>query len=104
ELNEFVGEIDISADGKYIAAGTSGSVYFFETIVDNAEEIECTEIIEPEPEKATSISNSNATEEPQVGKPEKQAPLLLIVIFGSAFLVLVIGLIIYLVISKRKKR
>lgn len=104
ELNEFVGEIDISADGKYIAAGTSGSVYFFETIVDNAEEIECIEIIEPEPEKETFILNNNATEEPQVGKREKQAPLLLIVIFDSAFLVLAIGLIVYLIISKRKSK
>ena len=134
ELNEFVGEIDISADGKYIAAGTSGSVYFFETIVmgtvvNNAEEIECTEIIEPEPEKVTSISNNllnnnkeesnnikekqqvdkqeesnNIKEKQQVDKPKNSVPILLVVIPGSVFLIFIIGLIIYLIIAKRKKR
>jgi len=104
DLNEFAGEIDISADGKYIAAGTSGSVYFFETIVDNAIEIECIEIIEPKPEKETFILNNNVTEEPQVGKSEKQSSLLLTVIFSSVFSVLIIGLIAYLIISKRKSK
>ncbi|MBA7530666.1 hypothetical protein ES705_22875 [subsurface metagenome] len=121
ELNEFVGEIDISADGKYIAAGTSGSVYFFETIVDNAEEIKCTEIIEPEPEKVTAISDDketietepgkvtsksdiNETEEHQVDKLERPALILPIVIFSSAFSVLIVGLIVYLIISKRKNK
>ena len=48
ELNEYVAEIDVSANGKYIAAGTGGSVYFFESFTKNLEKIfPCTTVIEP---------------------------------------------------------
>lgn len=49
-LSEFVGEIDVSANGQYIAAGTSGSVYFFESLDTDHSEARCEEIIEPVPE------------------------------------------------------
>ncbi|MDP1759926.1 MAG: WD40 repeat domain-containing protein, partial [Candidatus Woesebacteria bacterium] len=48
QFNEYVEEIDISANGKYIAAGTGGSVYFFESFnKDQNKVFPCTTIIEP---------------------------------------------------------
>ncbi|KKP62063.1 MAG: Serine/threonine protein kinase [Candidatus Roizmanbacteria bacterium GW2011_GWC2_34_23] len=51
-FNEYLEEIDISANGKYIAAGTGGSVYFFETYIsqDRGKTFNCSSIIEPSPE------------------------------------------------------
>ncbi|MEK7061112.1 MAG: WD40 repeat domain-containing protein [Patescibacteria group bacterium] len=47
-FNEYVEDIDISGNGKYIAAGTGGSVYFFESINKNENKIfPCTTVIEP---------------------------------------------------------
>lgn len=55
-LNEYVGEVDVSGNGKFAAAGTSGSVYFFETLIDlnNIKAVTCSQIIEP-PEEDTSL-------------------------------------------------
>lgn len=54
-FNEYIEEIDISANGKYIAAGTGGSVYFFETYIsqDRGKTFECTKVIEPSPPSQT---------------------------------------------------
>ena len=47
-FNEYVEDIDISGNGKYIAAGTGGSVYFFESFnKDQNKVFPCTTIIEP---------------------------------------------------------
>ena len=46
-FDEYVEEIDISGNGKYIAAGTGGSVYFFESINNDNKIFPCTTIIEP---------------------------------------------------------
>jgi len=53
ELNEYVGELDISGNSQYLAAGTSGSVYFFETLIGKDENyiFSCDQIIEPPPEE-----------------------------------------------------
>ena len=49
-FEEYVEEIDISADGRYVAVGTGGSVYFFESIVGSeGNRSSCSTIIEPEP-------------------------------------------------------
>lgn len=49
-FEEYVEEIDISADGRYVAVGTGGSVYFFETIPGlEGKTYPCTNIIEPKP-------------------------------------------------------
>ena len=32
-FNEYVEDIDISGNGKYIAAGTGGSVYFLKALI-----------------------------------------------------------------------
>lgn len=49
-LNEFVQEIDISGNGKHVAAGTGGSNYFFEEVISpNKQKIyDCAKVIEPE--------------------------------------------------------
>ena len=48
-FNEYLEEVDISANGKYIAAGTGGSVYFFETYIsqDRGKTFNCAKVIEP---------------------------------------------------------
>ncbi len=48
-FNEYLEEIDISANGKYIAAGTGGSVYFFETYIsqDRGKTFNCSKVVEP---------------------------------------------------------
>ncbi len=54
-FNEYVEEIDISANGKYIAAGTGGSVYFFESFnKDENKTFPCTTIIEQKPRNDTT--------------------------------------------------
>ena len=53
-FNEYVEDIDISGNGKYIAAGTGGSVYFFESFnKDQNKVFPCTTIIEPKPQEMT---------------------------------------------------
>lgn len=47
-LAEYIQEIDVSANGKLVAAGTGGAVYFFETFTKNLDQIfPCTTVIEP---------------------------------------------------------
>lgn len=48
-LAEYVGEIDVSANGTYVVAGTSGSTYFFESFNKNKEGkvFPCDQVIEP---------------------------------------------------------
>lgn len=54
DMPEYVEEIDISANGKYIAAGTGGSVYFFENFNKNQNKVyPCTTIIEPKAQDDT---------------------------------------------------
>lgn len=50
-FDEYLEEIDISANGKYIAAGTGGSVYFFETFDKDTTSVVCTTVVEPTPEE-----------------------------------------------------
>ncbi len=48
-FNEYIEEVDVSANGKYIAAGTGGSVYFFETYIsqDRGKVFDCSSVTEP---------------------------------------------------------
>ena len=60
-FNEYVEEIDISADGKYVAAGTGGSVYFFESFnKDQNKVFPCTTIIEPKPREMMGQAVGNS--------------------------------------------
>ncbi|MFH1833310.1 MAG: WD40 repeat domain-containing protein [Candidatus Levyibacteriota bacterium] len=51
EFKEFVEEVAVSANGKYIAVGTGGSPYFFEEILspNRTKVFSCDKIIEPKP-------------------------------------------------------
>lgn len=51
EFKEFVEEVAVSGNGKYIAAGTGGSPYFFEEILSpNRDKVyDCKTVIEPKP-------------------------------------------------------
>jgi len=48
-VNEFIQSLDISANGKLVAAGTGGSVFFFESYISaNKDKVfSCSQIIEP---------------------------------------------------------
>jgi len=60
KLGEYVGEVDISANGKYAAAGTSGSVYFFESLeLSTTQAAGCGQIIEPPPEDTSLFGGQN---------------------------------------------
>ncbi len=50
-FDEYLEEIDISANRKYIAAGTGGSVYFFETFDKDTTPVICTTVTEPKAER-----------------------------------------------------
>ncbi|PIU03893.1 hypothetical protein COT44_00745 [Candidatus Shapirobacteria bacterium CG08_land_8_20_14_0_20_39_18] len=69
-FNEYVEEIDISANGKYIAAGTGGSVYFFESFNKDQNKIfSCTTVIEPKPlTEAMGGNNGQAQQVSSAGK------------------------------------
>lgn len=74
-FNEYVEEVDISANGRYVAAGTGGAVYFFETISKENKIYPCTTITEPKPREIMeggnggtpplSLCGDNECEEPE---------------------------------------
>jgi WD40 repeat protein len=104
KLNEYVGELDVSANGKFAVAGTSGSVYFFETLIDlnNTKALSCTKVIEP-PEEDTSLfggQNSGGL----LGKTEGQkfsfSPMIISAFSTVLFLT---ALVVYILICHKKK-
>ena len=48
-FSEYIEEVDISGNGKYVAAGTGGSAYFFETYIsqDRGKTFDCSKVTEP---------------------------------------------------------
>lgn len=57
DFNEYVQEVDIAANAKYIAAGTGGSVYFFEAFEGPIQPAaECQEIKETPAENTTIVN------------------------------------------------
>jgi len=113
-LNEYVGELDISSNGKYAAAGTSGSVYFFEGIIDlinvqtNIQAAICSKIIEP-PKENTSLFggqnsiNSASSPIPANKRTEKNLLFLPTVISASCTVLFLIMLAVYILVCKIKK-
>jgi WD40 repeat protein len=94
-FNEFVEEIDISANGKYIAAGTGGSVYFFESFAKKEDKIfPCTTIIEPPKEPEEGFLG--------IDKPlsEKEPSQIFLIFFTLGFLISFLSVIGYLAIIK----
>lgn len=97
-FNEYVQEIDISANGKYIAAGTGGSVYFFEASDDNAQAVTCKEIKEPPAENTNRKGGNTYTNKPSNIDTKKTFwPGML---FGFGFIASLLSLVGYIVVSK----
>jgi len=73
-FSEYISEIDVASNGKYVAAGTGGANYFFETFSQNeGKVVTCDKIIEPEPEKnQNTIINSKINGEKGIA-PANQA-------------------------------
>jgi hypothetical protein len=98
-LEEYVGELDISANGKLVVAGTSGSVYFFESIIDfNSVEVsDCKEVIEPPKEDTSLFGGQNGGDE-----IDKNESFLSPVIISTSCLGLcIISLFIYLALCRK---
>ncbi len=80
-FNEYVEDIDISGNGKYIAAGTGGSVYFFESFnKDQNKVFPCTTIIEP---KHQEMMGKRVEGRPLIKNTQIKLPGML---FGFSFL------------------
>ncbi len=106
-LNEYVGELDISANGKYAVAGTSGSVYFFDTLVDlnNVQVSSCTKVIEPPKENESLFGGQNNINSPiqENKKPKKNSLSLLAIISVSCTTLFAIALAGYILVCRIKK-
>ncbi|MGD9129245.1 MAG: WD40 repeat domain-containing protein [Candidatus Woesebacteria bacterium] len=103
-FDEYVEEVDISANGKYIAAGTGGSVYFFEAfdIGTLDQKIECREIIEP-PDESTVFNIENNIENSPINYLSSQViqrTALPGMLFGFVFLASLLILLAYLIKQK----
>jgi len=89
-FDEYVEEIDISANGKYIAAGTGGSVYFFESFNKDQDKVfPCTTIIEPKPlTEAMGGNNGQVQQVSSAGKPLIKSTQIKLpgILFGFSFL------------------
>jgi len=97
-FNEYVEEIDISANGKYIAAGTGGSVYFFEASDDNTQAVVCKEIKEPPVESINRKSgNAKTNGYPNINTQKTLWPGML---FGFGFIASFLVLVFYVVVFK----
>lgn len=73
-LSEYINEISVSANGKYVAAGTGGSKYFFEKFIDDETTVhQCAKISEPEAEASQGNQGDSA-------KPKQNTPFLPIVL------------------------
>lgn len=109
KLNEYVGELDISANGKFAVAGTSGSVYFFESIIDltNAKISNCSQIIEPPKENSSLFNGQNGgellyndNEERREGASRNLKTGWPGMLFGFGFLASFLSLVVYAVAFK----
>lgn len=91
KFSEFVEEIDISANGQYIAAGTGGSVYFFESFNQDQKTYPCPTIIEPPPMSQMmaaygSDSGNGRQPQPTTYDVEEKSIKLPGMLFGFTFL------------------
>ncbi len=98
DFNEYVEEVDISANGKYIAAGTGGSVYFFEAFNENSQAVECEEIKEP-PIENTNRNSGNAKTD-NVSGPVSRKTQWPGMLFGFGFIGSLAVLVIYIISVK----
>lgn len=108
-LDEYVGELDISADGKFVVAGTSGSVYFFETLLDlnNTKTQTCDKVIEPPKEDTSLFGGQNSGDDVANNinqKPDDSKAIfsLSVVLSTSCALIFLIILLTYILIRHRQ--
>ncbi len=108
ELNEYVGEIDLSANGQYAVAGTSGAVYFFESLVDlnNTSVSNCTQIIEPPPDESGMSNNQNNINQPVRDDDQMKTDFFIQpeIILISFLIILANSLTVYYVIKKNVQK
>ena len=108
ELNEYVGEIDLSANGQYAVAGTSGAVYFFESLVDlnNTSVSNCTQIIEPPPDESGIFTNQNNINQPVRDDDQMKTDFFIQpeIILISFLIILANSLTVYYVIKKNVQK
>jgi len=90
DFKEYVEEIDISTNGKLIAAGTGGSVYFFEAFDENIQPVECKEIKEPPAENFSNNQINNQKKSPLINNVANNS------IQKKPFLVWPLGLLVSL--------
>lgn len=91
-FSEYISEIDISAGGQYVAAGTGGANYFFETIYpDEKTETTCTKITEPEPDPSNLENSNNLNQATNQSGPSQ----LLIIIFSILLILAIVFSILF---------
>ncbi|MFA4827389.1 MAG: WD40 repeat domain-containing protein [Candidatus Shapirobacteria bacterium] len=105
DFNEYVEEVDVSANGKYIAAGTGGSVYFFEASDENAPKVNCNEIKEPPVENTTNPRGVTKANNVLNNAVPQKTPLKIPwpgMLFGFGFLGSLIASVAYIVVVRLK--
>lgn len=100
-FDEYIQEIDISGNGQLIAAGTGGSVYFFETFSGNENKVfSCQDIIEPSPESSREQRGMGGA----ISRDEKRGGIpWLPILLGFVFLLTALGLGGYWLYAKTKQ-
>lgn len=102
-FEEYIEEIDIAANGQYVAAGTGGSVYFFETIPGvSGKTTPCTTIIKPQPmeQGAGNLDEQIKNSDVDLFGESQTANKLPGMMSGFGFLGVSLLLIVYLAIVK----
>lgn len=107
-LNEYIGELDISANGRYVAAGTSGSVYFFESLMDlsNIASSSCDQIIEPPEEDTSLFGGQNGMDALDTGEDSKapgNTPSLPVIVSFGFVGILGVSIVSYVFICRKRK-
>jgi len=98
DFDEYVQEVDISFNNKYIAVGTGGSVYFFEAFADDTQSVTCGKIKEPAAENTVFTSGNKKTDNISYAiSSEKFWPGML---FGFGFLGSIVILAVYIIAVK----
>lgn len=104
-LAEYVEEVDIAANGRYVAVGTGGSVYFFETIPNSEGRVyPCASVIEPRPIEEVLGGGVGAGGGEKLGVLGREVGerRILDMVFRSGFLASVVAVIFLTAVRKIK--
>ncbi len=100
---EYVEEVDIAANGQYVAVGTGGSVYFFETIPGSGNRVyPCASVMEPRPMEERWGGGAGAGEGEQIKILGRQIGKgkILGMVFRSGFLASVVAVVFLAAVKK----